>query len=319
MTLTEHPAAIVTSVPFPFQPRGSKRHNKTTTAWPWPTPPTSHIKPNAQEHFEALIDGANAHLNCIYSCGASISAVYAKRVRIKLCFTSLSSMQVHAAIDDDRPLSAPPPVDTAGYGLPAGQRNRMAPRSLGEALREAGEALDSSSNGGETPSEEDYDENVRPAYATGTQNHQERQARRRKADVVSHPSDRWKDGKARHKATVVRDASGVHIYPDDDKALQETLRRSSLRAKDPKNGNRKFKFRDHLFTHQFSAFDPHNPKSMNSPFHGFYTLFWLAVTLFVFKISAVNWRIHGTPLGSNEIMQTMFHRDGNVYIARPLQ
>ena len=65
-----------------------------------------------------------------------------------------------------------------------------------------------------------------------------------------------------------------------------------------------------MFTHQFSAFDRQNSDAANSPFHGFFTLFWLGVGLFVAKISAENWRMYGSPLGSNEIMKTMFSRDG---------
>lgn len=67
-----------------------------------------------------------------------------------------------------------------------------------------------------------------------------------------------------------------------------------------------------VFTRQFSAFDPQNVAAANSPFHGFYVLFWLAVALFVFKICADNWRQHGTPLGSSDIMKTMFRRDGEL-------
>ncbi|KAK3305318.1 MBOAT, membrane-bound O-acyltransferase family-domain-containing protein [Chaetomium strumarium] len=78
---------------------------------------------------------------------------------------------------------------------------------------------------------------------------------------------------------------------------------------------RKGKFTDLVFTHNFSTFDRQNPSAANSPFHGFFTLFWMAVFLFVVKIAADNWRAHGSPLGTNEIMRTMFQREVLVLLA----
>ncbi|OAQ65827.1 acyl-CoA/sterol acyltransferase [Pochonia chlamydosporia 170] len=209
---------------------------------------------------------------------------------------------------EERPLSAPPPADVdAVNGQPPDQRPRHAqPRSLGEALREAGISLESSATGSETPSEEDYDENVRPAYDIKGKDEQELRKRKpgrrvSKKELLSAQVD----------STIVRDGSGgIRIYPENDLALQKFLQRTSESVKYPDKAiKQKRKFRDHLFTHQFSAFDSHNSVAANSPFHGFYTLFWLAVALFVLKISVTNWRVYGTPLGSNEIMKTMFHRD----------
>ncbi|PNY27987.1 O-acyltransferase [Tolypocladium capitatum] len=177
-----------------------------------------------------------------------------------------------------RPLSAPLDGRESGNGRP--RDRHPPPRSLAEALHEAGVFPDGSRTGSETPSEEDYDENTQQ------------------------PSLR----KEPH-GTVVRDGPGVHIVPENDKGIQDLLQRSSQRIKDPKAAKKPGRFGGLVFTQQFSAFDPHNVASANSPFHGFYVLFWLAVALFVFKISANNWRQYGTPLGSNEIMKTMFNRD----------
>lgn len=85
--------------------------------------------------------------------------------------------------------------------------------------------------------------------------------------------------------------------------------------KDPEQSRRPGKFSDLVFTRQFSTFDRQNQKAASSPFHGFYTLFWLAVALFVLKIGAANWRATGSPLGTNEIMQGMFRRDVIVLLA----
>ncbi len=70
------------------------------------------------------------------------------------------------------------------------------------------------------------------------------------------------------------------------------------------------KFRELLFTRQFSTFDRQHQHAANSPFYGFYVLFWIAVVFWIIKMAADNWRKTGSPLGKNEIMKTMFRRDG---------
>lgn len=205
------------------------------------------------------------------------------------------------------------------------QRRHAVPRSLGEALREAGVILDSPGPGSDTPSEEDYDENVRPSYKYSSQ--KQRQIQRRE-DQSQQPQKFEQEGDQQLlrkrkplkvnkdilfelDTSLVRDGSGLRLYVENDKTLLELLEKSSASAKNPEQvGKQRRKFRDHLFTHQFSAFDPHNSPAANSPFHGFYTLFWLAVALFMLKISVNNWVMYGTPFGSNEIMKIMFRRDG---------
>ena len=68
-------------------------------------------------------------------------------------------------------------------------------------------------------------------------------------------------------------------------------------------------FRDLVFTRKFSTFDRQNADAANSPFHGFFTLFWMVVLIFMVKIGAENWQKHGSPLGTNEIIRAMFKRD----------
>ena len=76
-----------------------------------------------------------------------------------------------------------------------------------------------------------------------------------------------------------------------------------------KRPKRRGKFSDLVFTRNFSTFDRQNALAASSPFHGFFTLFWLGVFLFVIKIGAENWRLYGSPLGRSEIFNIMFHRD----------
>lgn len=168
-------------------------------------------------------------------------------------------------------------------------------RSLAEAMGAAGMSLDDKRRGSESPSEEDYDENVRPALTApgGLRNRKE----------PAQPTT----GKRIH---VIRRDSGVHIYPDDEDSLQEFLRRSSERARGETDAHSKTKFKNMGFHSQFSVFDKYNADAANSQFHGFYTLFWLGIALFVLKISADNWRLYGSPLGSGKILETMFSRDG---------
>ncbi|KAG5948803.1 hypothetical protein E4U53_006136 [Claviceps sorghi] len=205
------------------------------------------------------------------------------------------------------------------------QRPHAQPRSLGEALRQAGASLDVSGSGIDTSSEEDYDENVRPSYTCPSEtqsptqklDHDDQGQRGQISEQAQdqEPLRRRKPHKADRDtsaldASFVRNGSAFRIYTENNKSLQESLERSPESAKTTDQmGKQRRKFRDYLFTHQFSAFDAHNPAAVNSPFRGFYTLFWLAVTLFMLKISVTNWMVHGTPFGSNEIMKIMFHRD----------
>jgi sterol O-acyltransferase len=82
-----------------------------------------------------------------------------------------------------------------------------------------------------------------------------------------------------------------------------------LQEKNSAGAKRRSKFSDLVFTRQFTAFDRNNTDSADSPFHGFFTLFWLGMAIFMIKIAAENYRQHGNILGTNEIMGLMFHRD----------
>ena len=84
---------------------------------------------------------------------------------------------------------------------------------------------------------------------------------------------------------------------------------NTQQEKNPAGAKRRSKFSDLVFTRQFTAFDRNNTESADSPFHGFFTLFWLGIALFMIKMGAENWRQHGNILGTNEIMGLMFRRD----------
>lgn len=69
------------------------------------------------------------------------------------------------------------------------------------------------------------------------------------------------------------------------------------------------RFRDLVFTRQFTTFDRQNPLSSTSPFHGFFTLFWLICAALLIRVAAHNQRAHGSVFGGNELMHMMFDRD----------
>ncbi|KAJ5485339.1 hypothetical protein N7539_005327 [Penicillium diatomitis] len=86
---------------------------------------------------------------------------------------------------------------------------------------------------------------------------------------------------------------------------------SSTSGKDDHKPTRKhrFPFRDYQFIEQRSTFDRQNVSSASSPFHGFFTLFWLGVAMMVVKVAANNYRTFGTPFGRTEILEMMLSRD----------
>jgi len=131
----------------------------------------------------------------------------------------------------------------------------------------------------------------------------------------SDPGNDQRDGDARRHSVQVRlqktGKKGRYILTADDPEIREILSRGIEReeaaARDAQRS--RTRIRDLVFTRQFTTFDRQNPLSSESPFHGFFTLFWLAMVLMFVKVSAGNWRTYGSILGRNEIMELMFQRD----------
>lgn len=59
----------------------------------------------------------------------------------------------------------------------------------------------------------------------------------------------------------------------------------------------------------YTPFDRHSPSASTTPYHGFFTLLWIAVFFFVVKVSADNYLAHGHPLGGNEILRGLMMSD----------
>ena len=100
---------------------------------------------------------------------------------------------------------------------------------------------------------------------------------------------------------------GRYLLMSDDPEVREILQRGL--QPEASSQKRRTRFSDLVFTRQFTAFDRQNPTSASSPFHGFFTLFWLAIGFMLIKVAANNWRSYGSIFGNNEILTMMFHRD----------
>ncbi|KAB8345837.1 hypothetical protein FH972_022892 [Carpinus fangiana] len=104
------------------------------------------------------------------------------------------------------------------------------------------------------------------------------------------------------------DKKGRYILRADDTELREIIRdgieRQSGGSSAPKKG-----LRDLVFTRRFTTFDGRNPSSSDSPFKGFFVLFWLCMGMMLLRVAAYNWRTFGSVLGRNEVMTMMFSKD----------
>jgi sterol O-acyltransferase len=105
------------------------------------------------------------------------------------------------------------------------------------------------------------------------------------------------------------DTRGRYLLSADDPEIREVIRRGLQREAEGDDKKRRYRFSDLVFTRQFTAFDRQNPATAASPFHGFYTLFWLSIVLMLIKLAASNWKTYGSIFGPNEILAMMFHRD----------
>jgi len=106
------------------------------------------------------------------------------------------------------------------------------------------------------------------------------------------------------------DRKGRYILTADDPEIRELLRKGMEREqREASDKKPRTRFRDLVFTRQFTTFDRQNPASSESPFFGFFTLFWIAMVLLFVRVSMRNWREYGSILGDNQIMKLMFSHD----------
>jgi sterol O-acyltransferase len=129
----------------------------------------------------------------------------------------------------------------------------------------------------------------------------------------SPPPPRMPDRQRRRSVQVILEETakkGRYILTADDPQIREILQASIEREAEEMNGRKPTKrFRDLVFTKRFTTFDRQNPAGAGSPFHGFFTLFWLAMALLLIRIAAQNWRNYGSVFGGAELLQMMFDRE----------
>lgn len=105
--------------------------------------------------------------------------------------------------------------------------------------------------------------------------------------------------------------NGEYEFTAKDPALQKALRREA----DKLNWKNKGKPTDLIYRQQFSTFDRLNAAAAQSPFHGFFTLFWIAMALLLVRIAAKNYRTKGSVFGDAEILHLMVDKDLFVMLA----
>jgi sterol O-acyltransferase len=97
--------------------------------------------------------------------------------------------------------------------------------------------------------------------------------------------------------------------------FREIMRSGMQKEVEKLSGKSKTRLRDMVFTHQFTTFDRRNPSASQSPFHGFFTLFWIAMALLLTRIAAWNYKTEGSVFGNAEILHLMVDRDLFVLLA----
>jgi len=101
------------------------------------------------------------------------------------------------------------------------------------------------------------------------------------------------------------ETSGTYKLTADDPEIRQILRLGLERKKSSGPNAVQRSLRDLVFTRQFTMFDRQNPLGAASPFHGFYTLFWMGLAFLLVRITAWNYRLYGNILGRNEIWHIM--------------
>jgi sterol O-acyltransferase len=132
--------------------------------------------------------------------------------------------------------------------------------------------------------------------------------------IKSDSNGRQPSPDTRRKSIQIRlektDRKGHYVLTADDPDIRDILRKGMEREEAMQDPSKKARsLRDLVFTRQFTTFDRQNPLSAESPFHGFFTLFWLAMAIMFLKVSASNYKEYGSIFGGNEVFKIMFGHD----------
>jgi sterol O-acyltransferase len=106
------------------------------------------------------------------------------------------------------------------------------------------------------------------------------------------------------------DRKGRYVLLADDPEIKEILRKG-IERQEIEAGSKKSRrrFRDLVFTRQFTTFDRQNQSASQGAFFGFFTLFWIAMVLLFVQFSLHNYRDYGSILGTNQMGKMMFSHD----------
>jgi hypothetical protein len=94
-----------------------------------------------------------------------------------------------------------------------------------------------------------------------------------RAETASKKSDKRNRPSITVKLEKIDKVSHYKVHTDDNE-LRSLLKEGFERSKDGGIKKKHSRFRDLVFTRQFTAFDRQNPASSTSIFHGFFSLFW---------------------------------------------
>jgi sterol O-acyltransferase len=182
-----------------------------------------------------------------------------------------------------------------------GRRDGVGARDFASRSKSDSAAASASTDSDDTI--EDYDElEVDPD--TLIANSRSNGAQRRRSDAGPH---------SRRRSIQIKlqktDRKGEYTLTADDPEISDILQKGIEREKREAKDKNRTRLRDLVFTRQFTTFDRQNPASAESPFFGFFTLFWLSMVILFVQVSMHNWRAYGSILGSNQIMKMMFSHD----------
>jgi sterol O-acyltransferase len=106
------------------------------------------------------------------------------------------------------------------------------------------------------------------------------------------------------------ETKGRYVLTADDPDIRDVLRKGLEREEAAASGRTpRTRFRDLIFTRRFTTFDRQNPASAESPFFGFFTLFWICMSLIFVQVALRNWKEYGSFLGGNQVLKMMMGRD----------
>ncbi|KAL9063046.1 MAG: hypothetical protein Q9157_008458 [Trypethelium eluteriae] len=102
---------------------------------------------------------------------------------------------------------------------------------------------------------------------------------------------------------------GRYKLTADDPQIRDIIRRGLEREAALDSRKQRSRLRDIIFTRQFTTFDRQNPATADSPFFGFFTLFWLCLIGMLVRVAMYNWKMYGSVVGKQDMVKMMFDRD----------